>query len=142
MTRKVLAMALVALMAGVLAAGCQTAAKGPSDEELVKAVVEKWKAAVPAKNIDGVMALYSENFESAEYGDKAGLSSFLRDAVDQGYMDNGKATSAEMKITFEDGGAKVYPLNVSGVFGSATIELLLMKEKGNWMITGMSIEMY
>jgi ketosteroid isomerase-like protein len=135
------AVAVVMLMAGVLVVGCQTAAKGPSDADQVKAVVEKWKAAVPAKNIDGVMALYSANFESAEYGDKAGLKAFLSDAIDQGYMDNGKASSTNMELKLEDGAYKVYPLEVSGTFGSATVELMLMKEKGNWMITGMSIEM-
>ncbi len=135
----VISMLAVGLVAG-LVCGCQTAAKGPSDQELINKVVADWKAAATAKDLDKVMALYSEAFSHFEYGDKAGMKSFIKDAIDMGYMENAEINTANTKVTIEKDKANAYPIEMKAAFGSATIKLDLKKEASGWKITGSDIE--
>jgi ketosteroid isomerase-like protein len=137
----VISLLAVGLVAG-LVCGCQTTAKakGPSDQELINKVVADWKAAATAKDLDKVMALYSEAFKHFEYGDKAGMKSFIKDAIDMGYMENAEVNTANMKITIEKDKANAYPIELKAAFGSATIKMALTKEAAGWKITGMDIE--
>ena len=54
------------VLAVVLLCGCATLAKGPSDEELIKSALGVWTAGIKAKDIDKVMSVHSEKFESSE----------------------------------------------------------------------------
>lgn len=135
----VISLFAVGLVAG-LVCGCQTAAKGPSDQELINKVVADWKAAATAKDLDKVMVLYSEAFKHFEYGDKAGMKSFIKDAIDMGYMENAEVNTANMKVTIDKDKANAYPIELKAAFGSATIKMDLKKEAAGWKIIGMDIE--
>jgi ketosteroid isomerase-like protein len=139
MKTSVISLLLVGMMT-VLVCGCQTAAKGPSDLELINKVVADWKAAASAKDLDKVMALYSDAFSHFEYGDKAGMKSFIKDAIDMGYMENAVVDTANAKVTIEKDKANAYPINLKAAFGTATIKLDLKKEASGWKIIGMDIE--
>jgi len=132
---------LVALgMLAALVCGCSTGAKGPSDLELINKVVADWKVAAMAKDLDKVMVLYSDKFSHFEYGDKAGVKSFIKDAIDMGYLDNVAIDASKAKVTIEKGKANVYPIDLKAAFGSASIKLDLTKEAAGWKITGMDVE--
>ena len=134
-------MTMVFLMAVVC--GCQGgAAKGPSDTDLINKVVADWTAAAAAKNLDGLMAGYSETFQHYEWGNKDGLKSFLKDAISMGYLENAQVTTDKAKLTIEKGEAKYAPVELKAAFGSATIELTLKKEVKDWKITGMDVEQH
>ena len=115
---------------------------GPSDEELVAKVLADWKAAALAQDIDAMLVSYSESFENYEFGDKAGLKSFLQDAADMGYLEDAEIDIEGTKTTIEGDEATVYPVEMEAAFGSATIELVLKKEGDAWLITAMDVEQY
>jgi len=126
-----------------LVCGCASVSKGPSDDELIQGVVSQWKTAAVAKDLDKVMALYSEEFQHYEYGDKSGFRNFLQESIDMGYLENLEIEDSGAKTSYpKQGQASVYPIEVKGSFGTATIELILQKESGNWRITGMDMAIY
>jgi hypothetical protein len=55
--------------------------KKANPEELITAQVNKAMEALKAKNIDGVLEIYSEKFEHYEWTDKAGFREFLQQSV-------------------------------------------------------------
>ena len=138
MRKSVISMIVLGLVA-VVVAGCSTAAKGPSDQELVNKLVADWKAATTAKDLDKVMTFYSDKF-SNENGDKAGMKAFIKESIDMGYLENADFNTANAKVTIEKDAANVYPINLKAAFGSAAVRLNLKKEAAGWMIVGMDIE--
>ena len=138
MRKSVISMIVLGLVA-VVVAGCSTAAKGPSDQELVNKLVADWKAATTAKDLDKVMTFYSDKF-SNENGDKAGMKAFIKESIDMGYLENADFNTANAKVTIEKDTANVYPIDLKAAFGSATLRLNLKKEAAGWMIVGTDIE--
>lgn len=142
MKKSMIAMLAVTVLAAALVAGCASTTKGPTDQELVAQTVGAWVEAMKASNVDELMNCYSESFEHYEWGDKAGLEDFLKDAVDMGYMDDMEVATDEMETEIEDGEATVYPIELEAGFGSVTIELVLKKELDKWLVVGMTAEEY
>ena len=125
------------VLAVVLIAGCATSGKSAATpEQLIKAKIDAWKTALIAKDIKGVMANFSEKFANDQWGDKAGAQRFIGDAIDAGYLDSVEIADKDMKIKVDGEKATVYPIDLSGSFGSITLELALAKEKAGWMVVG------
>ena len=74
----------VVVLAAVLFSGCQT---GATDEELISFTMGKWKEALLAQDLDKLMEMYSEDYESMEGGDKEASREFLEGFFEQGYVD-------------------------------------------------------
>lgn len=142
MNRSLIIALMASIVGGALAGGCAGAAKGPADEELVAQTVGAWVSAARATDIDGMMACYSESFEHYEWGGKEGLAAFLQDALDMGYLADMEVLTDEMETEIEEGEASVYPIELRAAFGTAIIELILEKENGQWLITGMTADQY
>lgn len=130
MLKSVLVLALITVVAGCATTG------GMSPEEAVAQQIEVFKKGLLAQDIDMVLTVYSEDFEHYEWGDKAGAGDFLNDAVAMGYLDDAEVYTEEMEIKVEGDQASAYPIDVSGAFGTATLELIFTKEAGGWLITG------
>jgi len=130
------AVVMVTICVSLIIFGCQTAKK-VSPEEAVTAQVNKFAEAMKAKNLDGVMAVFSEKFEHYEWGDKAGAREFLQQAIDVGYLDGLEIDLSKMQIKLEGSTATVYPIDIKGNFGSTTVELVFTNENGNWLVTGL-----
>ncbi len=134
----------VALVLAALVAGCATGSGGASDAEKIDALLNAYKAAALAADIDAIMALVSENFvhDGYEYQaeGKDELQEFMEEAVDMGYFENVEISYEYTETTIEGDAAEVYPIDFANDQGSVTITLLLTKEKGNWLITDMEIE--
>ena len=135
----------------VLAAGCASTggggggtakAKGPTDTELINKAVADWKTAGIAKNVDGLLACYSDGFQNYEYGDKAGLQQFLKDALSMGYLEDAEIDMSKAKLTLLKGEATFAPIDIKAAFGDAGITLTLKKEAMGWKITSMDVEMH
>ncbi len=131
---------LIAVVSVVLVAGCQTS--GPSDEEMILDLLQGWKTAGEAQDIDALLTFYSDEFENGEYGDKEGLKGFLKDNKDMGYLSNAEINVADAKITVEGDKATVYPIEMTASFGTGTITLELKKAEGKWMVIGMDVDAY
>jgi hypothetical protein len=123
----------------VLVCGCAAIGKGPSDEELIGRLLETWKATGEAQDIDGQMALISENFEG-EQGGKDELKEFMLEAKDMGYLEDMKINLDDVEVKIDGTTATAYPMIIETAMGEATIGLELTKEAGGWMVTGMEME--
>ncbi len=131
------ALCVTLVLALVLIAGCATSGKSAmTPEQQIKAKIDAWKVALVAKDLKGVMANFSDKFENDEWGDKAGAERFIGDAIDAGYLDGVEIADKDAKTKIEGEKATVYPIDLSGSFGSITLELQLAKEKAGWMVVG------
>lgn len=128
------------LAAVLMLCGCATGGKGPTDEEQIKGLVEGWKAAMVAQDIEKIMVAFSEKFTHYEAPDKAAMKDFIQSAIDMGYLEDAEINLDEMQVTIEGTTATVYPLSLSSAAGEVTLELTLTKEESGWHITGMDIE--
>lgn len=139
MNRISLAGVIVVCCLVVAMAGCATGKKAVSDQDLVKQTLGNWKDAIETKNLDKMMANYSEKF-TGENGGKAELRTFLDSVVQQGYLDGAKADLTTAKIDIKEGAATVGPIALSSEKGSVTATLYLKKEPdGVWRIVSSDI---
>lgn len=131
-----IAVAMLIVGLSLIVVGCQTGKK-VTPEEAISAQVNKFAEALKAKNLDGVMAVFSEKFEHYEWGDKAGAREFLQQALDAGYLDDLQVDLSQMQIKVEGSKGTAYPIDIKGNFGSTTVELIFTNENGNWLVTGL-----
>lgn len=137
MKKQIAAGTLIVVLLAVVA-GCVT--KGPSDLEMVQSTTNTFVQGLVTKNVDAAMAVVSPDFYNPDAGDKAGLRTFIMDAIDQGYLDYAEADMTSVEYTIEGDKANVYPIVINSAAGSATIGLELTKKDGAWMVTGMEVE--
>lgn len=125
-----------------LAAPGEPSGDTPSDDEYLATLMKKFAIAFLNQNIDDIMVLYSESFDSPDQGDKSAVREFLGGAIDQGFLEDAEldASEAETTINKEERTATIYPVEILAAFGSATLNLTLKNESGTWRIVGMEIE--
>ncbi len=129
---------LTALLVGVVVAGCATTVRQTqTPEEAIQAGLEDWQTAMKDHDIDGIMALFSEQFEHFDWRDKAGARRFIQEAMDIGYLDDVVINLDNAAIKVDGGMASVYPVEISGAFGTLSMELFLTLENDNWLLTGL-----
>ena len=121
-------------------AGCATTGGGMTPEEAIRAKLGPWSEAFVAQDIDTVMSFYSEDFTHYEYNNKAGLQSFLKDAVDMGYLNDATVDMANTTVTVDGDTATAGPIDLQASFGSAVLNLTLKNEAEGWKIIGMDVE--
>lgn len=138
--KKILMNAAVAVAMIVALSGCATAAK-KSPEELIKAQVDGWAAALTANDLDKLMTYYSDHFTHYEYKDKPGMRAFLNQAKDAGYLTDIKAAYDKAVIKVEGDKAAVYPIDLTASMGALTMELKFGKEDAGWLIIGSEANM-
>jgi hypothetical protein len=135
--KAVSAMALCA----VLAAGCATTQK-VSDEEMIQTTLSKVKDALEKKDIELLMATFSESFQDPRVGDKMAAKALLEQGLNSGYADNGEVRIDKVVITLGEDKktATVYPLDLSSSAGAISVELVLAKEKDGWFVTAVNAD--
>jgi hypothetical protein len=133
--------AVLAVLLAVAVAGCATMSnKPPVDQKAgVKKVMEQWKTAMEAKNVDEVMNLLSPKaFKSPEFGGYAEFKDNLGKFIADGKLDNAKIDLDTAQITVEDEKATVYPVGIKAAFGEGTLSFQLRREEGKWLIVNMA----
>ena len=135
-TMKTVALAAT-LVLTLLASRAVFAADKPSDEDQVKVTVGKIKEALEKKDINLLMATFSESYKDPRVGGKAEAKALLEQGLKSGYADNGKVKIDALKVKFSEDKktAKAYPLDLSSSMGSISVELVLGKEKDAWLVT-------
>jgi hypothetical protein len=134
MRRSKLVVSCVGIVALALVLGCESAPKGPSDEELIANQITAWQEAITAKDMDALMALYSENYTGSRGEDKAGMRSFLDQASAMGYLDGMEVDASGAETVIEEGTATVGPVVLSGAMGAMNMKLEFAKEEDGWLI--------
>jgi len=137
---KTVTMIRVMVLGVILACGCATTTKGPSDQELIEANTAGCIKAAEAGDIEKLLTYYSDDFSHYEFGDKDGFKTFLLDAKDMGYIDGIEIDNSNAQTTIEGDKATVSSVSVSGGFGSTNIDFELVKEDGDWKISGMDLD--
>ena len=109
-------------------------AAGGSPEDQAKAAVQAFAAKGAEGDIDGMLALFSDDFEHYEYGDKEGLKEFLSEAADMGYLEEMEVILDDAEFEVDGDTLTVYPVELEGLFGSLTFEYIFKNEGGTWKI--------
>jgi hypothetical protein len=131
-------LSVLCVMIGVvalLAAGCATTAKGPTDQEMVSKRIQEGVSAIKAKNFDTFKDLVSPKFDSGVVGNRDDLLDYLKNADSAGFLDGIEIDLSEAKTVVTGDKATVAPVTASGSFGSLTLNFEGAKEKGVWMVT-------
>lgn len=110
------------------------------DEEYLNTLLKVFAVSFLNQNIEAIMALFSDSFDSPDQGDKASMREFLGGAIDQGFLEDAEIDFSEAETTIEGETARIYPVEIAAAFGSATLDLNLAKEGNKWLIVGMTIE--
>lgn len=143
MKKSILAYTTMAAVLSVLALGCATGG-GMTDDEAIAALLKNWEAGVLEIDIDKMMATYSENFEHDGYeydaASKDELREYIEFSIDEGNFDGVELYLDDIDVEIDGTEASVYPIDYTNDQGTITIELILTKEKGGWLITDMLIE--
>jgi len=130
----ILNLSLVVL--AVILCGCQTLGVGPSDEELISTTMAEWKAAMVAKDLDKLMATFSENYVSSRGSGKDSMRERLAGAIERGFLDNVEVNIENAQIMIEGDKATFGPVEFVADRGTMMLEYTLQNENGTWLIMG------
>ena len=131
----VLALTVIAALAGCASTG--GGGGGPSDEEVIQGMLDDVLTALQSKDIDTMVAAYSDDFTS-DNGGKDDTIAFLQGAADQGFLDGLEIDTSAVAIEVDGESATVGPVNLEGAFGALTLSFDLEKRDGQWWITSQS----
>lgn len=123
------------VLAVVLLCGCQPAG-GLSDEKLINCTMANFKAALMAQDLDNLMAVYSEDYESTRGHGKEDIREFMERGIDEGFLDDIEVDIEDAKTTIEGDKAQFSPVIMTGRRGPRTTEFTLQKEEDTWRIVG------
>lgn len=110
--------------------GCQE----PSNEQLVGTTMAEWKAAMKAKDLDKLMAKFSEDYVSSRGSDKVALRERMSRAIERGFMDNVTVSDINAKIIIVGGNATFGPVEFFSDNDTFKLDYILRKEKDTWRI--------
>ncbi len=136
MRRCLLGVCICLAMAGAMG-GCASAREASNSRTAIQVLLNQWKAAFVANNLDAILPLYSEHFQSNGRG-KAFLAEYLKEAMAEGAGADVKINTDISTITIQGNTATVLPVAVCGRVGSDSLRLDLAKEDGQWRIVGMT----
>ena len=97
--KKSIILSLSLLIFAVVFCGCQTPAEGPTDKQLINTAMTEWKAALEARDLDRLMALFSDNYVSSSGDGKVAMRERTAGAIERGSLDNIKVKIENAKIT-------------------------------------------
>lgn len=147
MKTKWMMQAVLVVCCMALAAGCATsgggakttkAAPGADEKTAITNVLNEWSAALASKNVDKILAFYSDSFKDDEGRDKAGIRELIEGAISQGYLDGAKVELASTQVTVNGAQAVASPVTLSGNMGSISLSVSFKKEAKGWLISGSS----
>lgn len=131
-------LASIVALASLLAAGCATAPKGPTDEEMIAKRLQDGIAAIKAKDWSAFDGMVSPSFSSYAVGDKAALLDYLKNADSSGFLDDLEVDLSGAKTTVPGNTATVAPVAANGDFGSITSDSPALERMGFGSSTALS----
>lgn len=135
--KKIVAVGLIVGWVAMMAAGCATVPKGPTDQELISKRMQEGVAAVKAKDWKAFDGMVSASFSSSAVGDKAALLDYLKNADSAGFLDKIEIDLSGAKTTVTGDKATIAPVVAAGSFGSISLDFTGAKEKGVWVVNGL-----
>jgi hypothetical protein len=117
----------VVVTALALAVGCATVG-GPSDEAAIKALVDQFVAAGNSQNLEGVLALFSDDFETETGETKEDMEMLL----EEGFSAEVDFGAEDAKITIIEPGKKAKINGITVDYSPYFADVV--KESGGWKI--------
>jgi hypothetical protein len=113
-----------------LVVGCQMLARGPSDEEQIRAITNKFVEAGNNQDLESLMSCFTEDFEGANGEDKVAMGEILEYVftMDAGF----DATNIVVDLAEDGKSAEVGNVDIM----ETPYALLLKKEGGTWLVSG------
>ena len=143
MKKSITALTLAILM--VLVFGCQESQIAGSEKidhsKNIEKVLVQWHKAFEKQDIDGIMAVYSENYIGQQGEGKAQVRNFIQELIANGTLANSKMDIEKVEIEIDGDIATVAPITYSGDWGQMSIKNTLKKEGPTWRVTS-SAEYY
>ncbi|MCP4610544.1 MAG: nuclear transport factor 2 family protein [Planctomycetes bacterium] len=127
---------LIVLVFVAVFCGCQAPVKGPSDKELINTTMTEWKAALEAKNLYRLMAVFSDNYVSSSGSGKVAMRERMAGAIERGSLDNVNIKIENAQLTIVGEQATFGPVEFTSDRGTLTIEYTLQREEDKWLIVG------
>lgn len=129
---------IVALQAGNGAAAAASTA--PTPEQSLKDGIAKVKEAAIKGDAKGMMVVVSKDFQQSQLGGADALEGAIQGLIGTGqlqeYAKDTEISIAKATVKVENGLATVYPVDVTGPWGAATLSLSLKLEDGVWKVVG------
>ena len=132
--KKSVILSLVLLVVAMVFCGCQTPVKGPSDKELINTTMTEWKAAFEARDLDRLMAVFSDNYVSSSGSGKVAMRERMAGAIERGSLDNTNIKIENAQLTLLGQMATFGPVEITSDRGTLTIEYTLKREDDKWLI--------
>jgi len=119
----------VGMVLGLLA-GCQMLARGPSDEEQIRALTNKFVQAGSNQDLESLMSCIAENFEGENGEDKEAIGEIFEYL----FTINAQFDATDVVVNIAEDGksAEVGEVDIM----ETPYALLLKKQGGTWLITG------
>jgi len=127
--RKGLPLVLGLALVVSLLVGCQMMARGPSDEEQIRTLINKFVDAGNKGDVEAVMAAFADDFAMETGEDKEAVRSVLEEGVAAGVEFD--ATDVTIKVAPDGESAEVEGVTVDYTPYVTTLK----KRGGEWLIT-------
>ena len=120
-----------------IASGCATIG-GMTDEEKVAQTVQQWIDATEARDIDGIMAIVSEDFSGQGGANKEAFRGYIAGLIDSGIFEGVEISQNRAVTTVDGDSAEVRGLDLSSYAGAVVVDLTLQRDNdGKWRIVGL-----
>ena len=119
----------VGMILGLLV-GCQMLARGPSDEEQIRALTNKFVQAGNNQDLDSFMSCFSEDFEGANDEDKKAIG----DIFEYVFTMDAEFDATDIAVGLAEDGKSAEVGDVDIL--ETPYALLLKKEGGTWLVSG------
>ncbi|MHC4070296.1 MAG: YybH family protein [Planctomycetota bacterium] len=110
-------------------AGCQAA-----QEQNIRTALVKLQDAYAKQDIDGIMAVYSEDYRGQQGGQKEQLREYFEWMVFQGYFSSTRINIEDVQIEVEGDTATVAPVIYTGDWGRMDFKTVFKKEGSTWRV--------
>jgi len=114
--------------------------QAPSNEALIGKVAEEMKTSLMAKDVERVMALFSDNFSTTTMPDKDSAQALIEYGLSMGFFDTCEISYDLADLTLEGDKAQLYPFRLQSGSDLITAHVEMSKELAGWKITGLSVE--
>lgn len=116
-----------------------TAAPAQSPEEALIERAKLFLNKLIEKDFDGAFAGVADDFQHPMYEirNKEQLRNFVEEVAAAGFLDGMEIDFDDLEVTIDGDKVVAYPVDLSGVFGKATLELVAEMRNGQYMLTTM-----
>lgn len=114
-----------------------SAASEPAPEEAIMQMVTELAEKMTAKDFEGALTAFSEDFSNYQFNNKAAFLAFMKQSESMGDLRNLEFDLDDVEVTVDGDKASVTSVGVSGAFGSTDVEFELQKQGGGWKVADM-----